>query len=364
MDSKVGLDGNCPFTSIANSPDNQQVINQGCTVSSVASAASSSSQRVSDYQQTPIRLRRHSSLAHCRSHIFKGIKDIVLQKAGTIIDINQESIVFNVTKEFCEYQDNYFKTCQYHDLIEKLLEGTDIPSLIKAERLIPIVLAGDRNNQLILEFKDAPEAYAHTLDGQEIALETKFITPLYNPQALSDLDTSMLRVNMGELGFTDGSPRYIFTTGLGPCICVTLFDKYQNKVLLGHFTTFDFTPESLSEIFKFCDDQQMKGLECHIVGGTYEYLGIENGFLSLMNFLSSKGVPIKQMFVGDTTDRPIAVVVDTKDMTLYGLPFNTLNNPNNREEEYESKNKLKRISNMPLLTKSYTLSLLTCSLDA
>ena len=83
-----------------------------------------------------------------------------------------------------------------------------------------------------------------------------------------------------------------------------------------------------------------------------------------MDFISSKGVTINQMFVGDTTDRPIDVVVDTKDMTLYGLTFNTLNDPDNRIERFNSKRKLDRIANMPLLTKNHSLSLWTGSLDA
>ena len=367
MDSKIGLGGNCPFTSLVDTPRNQseeQLTNQGCTVARVGSATFSNSQGASNYQQTPIRLRSHYPLAHCRSHILKRINDIVLQKAGIIIENNQERLVFDTTKKFCEEQDHFFKTCQYHALIGKVLEGTNIPDLIRAERLIPVVLKGDSENQLILEFKDAREAYVHSLGGQEIALKTKFISLSYNPQALSDVDTSMLSVNMSDLGFTDGSPRYIFTKGLGPCICVTLFDKDQNKVLPGHFEAEDFTPENLSEIFKFCDEQQMKSLECHIVGGTYQYLGIKNGFSSLMDFISSKGVTINQMFVGDTTDRPKDVVVDTKDMTIYGLTFNTLNDPDNWIERVSSKRKLDHIANMPLLTKSHSLSLWTGSLDA
>ncbi|WP_422410085.1 hypothetical protein, partial [Endozoicomonas sp. ALB122] len=160
------------------------------------------------------------------------------------------------------------------------------------------------------------------------------------------------------------SPRYIFTTGICPCICVAFFDKSLNKVLLCHFAGTDFLSEKLSEIFDFCDQQKMKSLECHIVGGECEFLGQKYGFLDLIDFISAKGVPIKQMFVGDSKDRPKSVVIDTRDMSLYGLPFSDLAFPASSQDMYVSKKKLRRIAKMPLITKNHSLSLLTAGLDA
>lgn len=311
MDPKVGLDANRPFTSIEHTSNNQvkeQVTHQGHSVASVEPSISYGSQGVREYQQTPVSLRKYSPDDYRRRHLFKQIQDIVSEKKGITVGINKDRLIFDLTKKIIVDQDSFFKDGEYHALIGYVFDGTDIPDLIRAERLIPIVRKGYKEKQLTLEFKVVPEAYIHTLHGQEVLLETKPFIPFYNPQALRDVDTSMLRVSMDDLGFTDGSPRYIFTAALAPCICLALFDKSQSKVLLGHFGAADFTYENLSDIYKFCDQQQMRSLECHIVGGWYQYLGMENGFLSLIDFVSSKGTPIKQLFVGDTTDRPISVV--------------------------------------------------------
>ncbi|WP_257279696.1 MULTISPECIES: hypothetical protein [unclassified Endozoicomonas] len=367
MDPKVGLERNRSFAPIDNASNNQvkeQTTKQGHTVARVVPVVSSDLQWASACQQTPIRLRRYSSLDHGRNHVFKHIQDVILEKFGMTVGISKDRLVFDLTKETSELQDLYFETGQYHALIGSVLDGTDIPDLIRAERLIPVVLKGDGKKQLIIELKDAPEAYVHSLDGEEKPLKTLPITPFCNPQALNDVDTSMLRVDMFELGFTDGSPRYIFTTGLASCICFALFDKAQNKVLLCHFGALDFSPKNLSEVFGFCDGQEMRNLECHIVGGYYKYLGIKNGFLSLIDFISSKGVPIKQMFVGDTEDRPKSVVIDTRDMSLYGLPFSGLEYSTDIFERNISKNKLIRIATMPLLMKNHSLSLFTSGLGS
>ncbi|WOG30158.1 hypothetical protein [Endozoicomonas sp. 8E] len=362
MDPKVGLDANRLFTSIEHTSNNQvkeQVTHQGYSVASVEPVISRGDQGGREYQQTPISLRKYSPDDDRRSHLFKQIQDIVSGKKGIAVDINKDSLIFDLTKKNNVNQDNYFKYGDYHALIGYVFDGTEIPEIIRAERLIPVVRKGCKAKQLIAEFKVAPEAYVHTLYGQEMLLETKPFTPFYNPQALRDADTSMLRVSMDDLGFTDGSPRYIFTTALAPCICLALFDRSQSKVLLGHFGAEDFSYEHLSDIYKFCDQQQMRSLECHIVGGWYQYLGIENGFLSLIDFVSSKGIPIKQLFVGDTTDRPMSVVVDTRDMSLYGLSFKSLDFPVSVAERFRSKKELKRIAKMFLLTKDHSLSLYT-----
>lgn len=362
MDSKVGLDGNRPFVFLDNASNNQikeQVSNKVCAVASVMPLVSNDSQLASRSHQTSVMLRKYSSLDYCGTHLFEFIKEAFLENVGINVDTNHDKLIFNLTKKVCNDQEDCFKYHEYHYLIGEVFRGTDIPDLMRAEWLIPIVQKGDSENQLIVEFKAAPQAYVHTLDGEEMPLKTLPVAPFYNSQALSDVDTSMLRVGIFNLGITDGSPRYIFTTGLGPCLCVALFDKGQNKVLLGHFGADDFAPENLSEIFKFCDEQKMRNLQCHIVGGEYEYLGMKNGFLDLIDFLSSKGVSIKQMFVGANTDRPEAVVVDTRDMTLYGLPFKSLDYPMPLAEINRSKKNLNRIARMPLLTKEHSLSLLT-----
>ena len=368
MNPKVGMDRNAPFTPTGNSSNSQQkeqISNLGYTVESVPPVASSSSHGVlqdeSSHHQTPLSARKPSSLDYRRSLVFKNIQETVIPKVGTVTEINQQRLVIEVTKKISKSLDFFFKNGEYHAFFREILEGTSIPYLIRAEKLIPIIMKGECENQLVVEFKDAPGAYVHTLNGQEVDLVTKPIIPFYDPQALNNTDSSMLRVRMGEFGFTDGSPRYIFTTGLRPCICLTLFDKSQNKVLLGHFVADEFSPERLSEAFKFCEHQKMSSIECHIVGGTYEDLGLKNGFLSLMDYISSKGIPIKQMFVGDTLNRPKAVVVDTKDMILYGLPFSTINYPLNPSERSISLKNVTRIANMPLLTKDHSLSLWTSS---
>ena len=369
MNVKAGLGESSSFVvddALHKPKDNEtsrQAGKKNCTLVDGKSKASTSL-TVDTFQPKPIRSRVYSSIAHKRLHLFERIQEVISRNVGAAISINQERLVFDVTKKFCLYQDEYFSTSQYHALLEEILEGTDIPDLIRDERMIPVARKGDNEKQIVLEFIDAHYAYAHTLDGQETALETKPVFVSYNPEALTDVDTSMLRVGTNQFGFTDGSPRYIFTTDLGPCICVTLFDRSQNKVLLGHFLAFRFTLENLSELVRFCEDKKMKNLECHIVGGTYEDLGVENGFSSLMDFITSNGIPIRQMFVGDTTDRPGAVVLDTKDMVLYKLPCMRINDPTPWLETYESLGKLDKIGNMPLLTKNVTHSLLTCSLVA
>ncbi|WP_448217202.1 hypothetical protein [Endozoicomonas sp. 2B-B] len=367
MDPKVGLDADLVFTSIkhtSNSQLKEQVTHQGYSVASVEPVISHGDQGMRGYQQTPVSLRKYSADDDRRSHLFKKIHDIVSGKKGITVSMNKDRLIFDLTKRNNVNQDNYFKDGEYHALIGNAFEGTDIPDIIRAERLIPIARKGYKEKQLTVELKVAPEAYVHTLYGQEVLLETKPFTPFYNPRALKDADTSMLRVNMDELGFTDGSPRYIFTTALAPCICLALFDGSQSKVLLGHFGAADFSYEKLSDIYKFCDQQQMRSLECHIVGGWYQYLGMENGFLSLIDFVSSKGIPIKQLFVGDTPDRPMSVVVDTKDMSLYGLPFKSLDFPTSIVERFRAKKELKRLAKLFLLTKDHSLSLYTSGLDA
>ncbi|WP_257279695.1 hypothetical protein [Endozoicomonas sp. ISHI1] len=367
MDSKIGLDGNHSFAYIVNDLSGQRkekLTIRGHTDASVMPLVSSDTQVAGSCQQTSIRLRRYSNLDHCRADLFKHIEETFLGSVGINVNINKNKLVFDLTENVCEDQDCCFEASEYHYLIGEVFSNTDIPDLLRAERLIPIVQKSDGKNQLIVEFKDAPQAYIHTLGGEEMPLKTIPITPFYNPKALNDVDTSMLWIDMYEVGFTDGSPRYIFTTGLSPCICVALFDKSQNKVLLCHLCASDFSPENLSEIFQFCGEQKMQNLECHIVGGYYNYLGTQNGFLSLIDFISSKGVPINQMFVGDTKDRPKSVVIDTRDMRLYGLPFCQIDHPAGKAERFVSKKKVAKIANIPLLTKIHSLSLFTLGSDS
>ena len=308
--------------------------------------------------------RKCHSDCSCRTEIFRLIQELIKNKVGVIVSADQEKFVFDVTEKFCEHQDTYFRTSQYNALISKMFKDTKLPSLIMASKIIPTACRGNSERQIVLTLQADDNCYAHTFDGKEVPIRIAPFFVKYNPDALTEPDTSMLHVDMCELGYSDGNPRYIFTTRLYPCICVTFFDKSQSKSLLGHFTAGDFTFEKLSKIFEFCEHQNMKNLECHIVGGRYEYLGVDNGFLNLRQILFSKGIPIRQMFVGDPRDRPVAVVLDTKDMTLYGLPFKTLNRSGNWLEEDELKLKLPKIADMTLLTKNFTSSLLTCSFDA
>ncbi len=299
-----------------------------------------------------------------RTEIFRLIQELVKNKVGVIVSTDQEKIVFDVTRKFFESQDILFITGQYRALISEMFKDTKLPSLIMASKFIPIACKGSSERQIALTLQRDDNSYTHIFDGKETPMGIAPFSVKYNPSALTQPDTSMLCVGMNELGYSDGNPRYIFTTGLGPCICVTFFDKSQNKSLLGHFEAADFTPEKLSKVFEFCEHQNMKNLECHIVGGTYEFLGIDNGFLNLRQTLFSKGIPIRQMFVGKPRDRPVAVVLDTKDMTIYGLPFKTLDHPGDWFEKHELKKKLPKIAHMTLLTKNFTSSLLTCSFDA
>lgn len=347
MYSKIGLDGSCAFAYLDHALNNQikeQGKSQGHTVASVVPVVSSGSYGMSAYQKTSISLRKFSAHYYPGNKLFKHIQDVFLEKNGITVGIDNGRLVFDLTEKINEDQYGFFKCAGYHAIVGCLFDGTDIPDLIRAERLIPIVQKGDSKNQMILEFQHFPEAYVHTLYGEETPLKTLPITPFYNREALKDVDTSMLRVDMFDVGFTDGSPRYIFTTGLYPCICVALFDKSQNKVVLCHFAGTDFLPENLSEIFDFCDEQKMKSLECHIVGGKYNYLGEKNGFLSLIDYISSKCVPINQMFVGDIKDRPKSIVIDTKDMSMYKLPFCELDFPVSNYQMDLTKKKLDRKS--------------------
>ena len=308
--------------------------------------------------------RKCHSDCYDRTEIFKRIQELVKSKVGAIVSTDQEKFVFNVTKKFCENQDLYFRTSQYNTLISKMFKDTKLPSLIMASKIIPIACKGNSESQIVLTLQTDDSSYAHTFDGKEIPIRIAPFSVKYNPNALTKPDTAMLRVDKYELGYSDGNPRYIFTTGLGPCICVTFFDKSQSKSLLGHFSAGYFTLEKLSKVFECCEDQNMKNLECHIFGGTYEYLGVDNGFLNLRQTLFSKGIPIRQMFIGEPRDRPVAVVLDTKDMTLYGLPFKKLESSGDWLEEYKLKVKLPQIASMSLLTKNFSPSLLTCSFDA
>ncbi|WOG30156.1 hypothetical protein [Endozoicomonas sp. 8E] len=367
MHSNVNMEGSGFFTATDNCPNNQakeRVTYQSHTLASVVPLVGSDLSGVSACQQTSIRLRKFSAYDRPVSHVFKHIQDVISKKYGITVGFNKDRLVFDLTKKINEEQDADLEAGEYHYLISSAFDGTDIPDLIRAERLIPIVLKGSSKNQLILEFKHFPEAYVHTLYGEETPLKTLSITPFYNPEALNDVDTSMLRLDMSDIGFTDGSPRYIFTTEIYPCICVAFFDKSQNKVLFSHFTGTDFLPENLSGVFDFCDEQKMKSLECHIFCGECRYLGQKYGFLDLIDFISAKGVPIKQMFVGDSKDRPKSVVIDTRDMSLYGLPFSDLAFPASGHDMYVSKKKLRRIAKMPLITKNHSLSLFTAGLDA
>ncbi|WP_448217204.1 hypothetical protein [Endozoicomonas sp. 2B-B] len=367
MYSNINMEASGSFAATNNCPNNQAkepVTYQGHTLVSVESVVGSDLPGVSACQQTSIRLRKYTAYDHPLSHVFKHIQDVISKKYGITVGINKDRLVFDLTKKINEEQDLLLEFGEYHYLVSSAFNGTDIPDLIRAERLIPIVLKGDSKSQFILEFKYFPEAYVHTLYGEETPLKTLSIMPFYNPEALNDVDSSMLRLDMFDVGFIDGSPRYIFTTGICPCICVAFFDKSLNKVLLCHFAGTDFLSEKLSEIFDFCDQQKMKSLKCHIVGGECKFLGQKYGFLDLIDFISAKGVPIKQMFVGDSKDRPKSVVIDTRDMSLYGLPFSDLDFPASSQDMYVSKKKLRRIAKMPLITKNHSLSLLTAGLDA
>ncbi|WOG30157.1 hypothetical protein [Endozoicomonas sp. 8E] len=367
MDPGTGLDGSCVFASLDHASKNQikeQGKNQGHTVASVMPLVSSGSYWMSACQQTPISLRKYSAYDYPGKQVFKHIQDVFLEKSGIPVVVNKGRLAFDFTEKINEDQDGFFKGAGYHAILGHLFDGTDIPDLIRAERLIPVVQEGDSKKQMILEFKHFPTAYVHTLYGEETPLKTLPIAPFYNSQALNDVNTSMLRVDTFDVGFSDGSPRYIFTTGLQPCICVAFFDKSQNKVVLCHFGGTNFSPKNLSEIFDFCDEQKMKSLECHIVGGKYNYLGQKNGFLTLIDYISSKGVPINQMFVGDTKERPKSIVIDTRDMSLYKLPFCELDFPVSCYEMDLTKENFRHMATMPLITKNHSLSLLTAGLDS
>ncbi|WP_422133931.1 MULTISPECIES: hypothetical protein [unclassified Endozoicomonas] len=367
MDPRTGLHESCVFASIDHTSNNQikeQGNNKGHTVLSVMPLVSSGSYGMSACQQTPISLRKYTAYDHPGKQVFKHIQDVFLEKTGIPVVVNKGRLAFDLTEKIIDDQGGFFTCLGCHAKLGHLFDGTDIPDLIRSERLIPVVQKGDSENQMLLEFKHFPTAYVHTLYGEETTLKTLPIAPFYNSQALNDVNTSMLRVDAFEVGFSDGSPRYIFTTGLYPCICIAFFDKSQNKVVLCHFGGTSISPKNLSEIFDFCDEQKMKSLECHIVGGQYNYLGQKNGFLTLIDYISSKDIPINQMFVGDTKDRPKSIVIDTRDMSLYKLPFCELDFPVSHYEMDSTKEKFRHMATMRLITKKHSLSLLTAGLDS
>ncbi len=321
---------------------------------------------LTDYDTTPkkLNLRERSSSLECsRVELFKRIQELITRRIGLIVNMGQEKLVFEVIKQFCEFQDHYFRNNQYHALIREILKDTELPSLIRAAKMVPVAGRGNSENQIVLSFQIETTTYTHSLYDVEMPMKIAPMSVVYKTSALDQPGTSMLRVGMGELGYTSGNPRYIFTTGLGPCICCAFFDVHEKKAILGHFIASHFKSDDLSSIFKFCKDKGMKNIECHIVGGTYEYLGLANGFLNLNKYLTTNNIPIKQIFVGDTDKRPVAVVLDTNDMTLYALPFDTLQEPRPLEK-HELICNLPKIASMPLLTKDVTLSLLTCTMEA
>ena len=249
------------------------------------------------------------------------LKKIIESEAGEVLKATDNEIIFKMSKIFHKLKKHCLETRQYHWLFGNILDKTHLPDTIRKNKLIPVVRAVEGNNVIKICFVEMDDSYCHFLDGKAIPMAINPMAVEFNPEACQKKDTSMLYVPIDGLGYTDENPRYMVTTNLRPCISVSFFDEEKVITVLGHFRACSFSNDDLEEIIGLCKRNGMVSIKCNIVGGTYQYSGLENGFLNLKKWLDSNGIPIKQIFVGDTSDRPLSVVFDTDNMTISGLPF-------------------------------------------
>ena len=173
------------------------------------------------------------SLRKCSIDIFcKTLEFAIKSKGGILVKKDEYKSTFEVPKDFYLDRSSLPLYMKYDFLRDVILEPRLLNMIIE-NNLIPIMLTESvQHNHIILEFMTVKEdIFTHTVKNKSIPHDLVQMRMSLDPDACAKKDNSMLMVNRGELGFTDGNPRYLYTYGLGPCISAGLTHENNHSHL-------------------------------------------------------------------------------------------------------------------------------------